>query len=66
MRPLLPGPLPHKVLKYKQQVERTKNARENNAKRLRVANLPICSATPAGQAGNQIKDVTGIGMDFTL
>eukprot|EP00965_Chrysotila_dentata_P171326 5654046-Pleurochrysis_carterae.AAC.1 len=32
--PRWPGPLPDKVLKNKQQVERTKNARENNAKRL--------------------------------
>eukprot|EP00965_Chrysotila_dentata_P243285 6205336-Pleurochrysis_carterae.AAC.1 len=29
-----PGPLPEKILKKKQQVERIKNARKNNAKRL--------------------------------
>eukprot|EP00965_Chrysotila_dentata_P103548 3417882-Pleurochrysis_carterae.AAC.1 len=32
--PRWPGPPPEKVLKNKQQVERIKNARENNAKRL--------------------------------
>eukprot|EP00965_Chrysotila_dentata_P178661 5900139-Pleurochrysis_carterae.AAC.1 len=39
--PRWPGPLPDKVLKNKQQVERIKKARENNAKRLQVPNLPI-------------------------
>eukprot|EP00965_Chrysotila_dentata_P056147 1861075-Pleurochrysis_carterae.AAC.1 len=62
--PRWPGPLPDKVLNNKQQVERIKNARENNAKRLQVANLPylpICSAISTGQAGDQIIHVNGIG-----
>eukprot|EP00965_Chrysotila_dentata_P124930 4129920-Pleurochrysis_carterae.AAC.1 len=52
--PRWPGPVPEKVLKNKQQVERIKNARENNGKRLQVANLPICSAVSTGQSGEQI------------
>eukprot|EP00965_Chrysotila_dentata_P129735 4288772-Pleurochrysis_carterae.AAC.1 len=63
--PMLPGsalarPSTRKVLKNKEQVERIKNARENNAKRLQVANLPICSAFATGQAGEEVIDVNGI------
>eukprot|EP00965_Chrysotila_dentata_P134366 4443362-Pleurochrysis_carterae.AAC.1 len=43
--PLLPGSeLASTFIGHKQQVERIKNARENNAKRLNVKNPPICSA----------------------
>eukprot|EP00965_Chrysotila_dentata_P047883 1588359-Pleurochrysis_carterae.AAC.1 len=55
--PRWPGPLPEKVLKNKQQVERIKNARENNAKRLQVANLPICSAIAAGHEPEKVINV---------
>eukprot|EP00965_Chrysotila_dentata_P188524 6172785-Pleurochrysis_carterae.AAC.5 len=64
--PPWPGSLPDKVLKNKQQVERIKNACKSYAKRLQVANLPISSAMSAGQAGDQIIDVNGIGVNFTL
>eukprot|EP00965_Chrysotila_dentata_P163396 5396691-Pleurochrysis_carterae.AAC.3 len=64
--PRWPGPLPEKVLKNKQQVERNKNVRENNAKRLQVANLPICSAIAAGHEHEQVIDVNEIGKNFTL
>eukprot|EP00965_Chrysotila_dentata_P051539 1709739-Pleurochrysis_carterae.AAC.1 len=64
--PRRPGPLPDKVIKNKQQVERIKNARENIAKRLQVANLPISSAIPTGPAEDQIIDFNGIGVYFTL
>eukprot|EP00965_Chrysotila_dentata_P103175 3406392-Pleurochrysis_carterae.AAC.2 len=50
----------------KQQVERIKNARDNNAKRLQVANLPICSAVATGHVGEQIIDVNAIGVNFAL
>eukprot|EP00965_Chrysotila_dentata_P077865 2568463-Pleurochrysis_carterae.AAC.1 len=59
------GPLPDKVLKNKQQVERIKSARENNAKRLQVANLPICSAMASPEIVMQAMDVNGCGANFT-
>eukprot|EP00965_Chrysotila_dentata_P085661 2825985-Pleurochrysis_carterae.AAC.1 len=46
-------PVPDKVLSSKQQVEHIKNARENNAKRLQVAHLLICSAISAGHASRR-------------
>eukprot|EP00965_Chrysotila_dentata_P061495 2036261-Pleurochrysis_carterae.AAC.1 len=64
--PRWPGPLPEKVLKSKQQEKRIKNARDKNAKRLQVANLPICAAIAAESVGEAVIDINGIVLNFTL
>eukprot|EP00965_Chrysotila_dentata_P018561 618114-Pleurochrysis_carterae.AAC.1 len=64
--PRWPGPLPDKVLKNKQQVERIKNAREEYAKRSQAANRLICSAMASTLDDLQAVDVNGVGANFTM
>eukprot|EP00965_Chrysotila_dentata_P219637 6191252-Pleurochrysis_carterae.AAC.3 len=63
--PKWPGPFLDKVLKNKLQMERIKNARENNAKHLNVTKLPIC-ADIAIYESDQLIDVNGVGANCTL
>eukprot|EP00965_Chrysotila_dentata_P094479 3123425-Pleurochrysis_carterae.AAC.1 len=63
--PRWPGPLPERYSKTSSKSSASRT-RERITHYLQVANLPICSEIAAGHEPEQVMDVNGIGVNFTL